>query len=232
MRPSVLTFALAIPLACLCGCGSSGSSTSGNGLASHTPAQIFTEAKAAAASASSAHVAGTLSSGGETITLNLDLAAGKGGQGQISENGLSFELIETGGYVYIKGSPAFYTHIAGPATAQLFQGKWLKAPATSGNFASLANLTNLHLLISMALAEHGTLAKGAAATVEGVPAIAIDDTSKGGTLYVARSGEPYPVRIAKQGSGGGQISFTRWNEHIFITAPSHAVDLTQLQSAG
>jgi hypothetical protein len=225
-----LAICIGILLALLSGCGSS--SSSGNGIASQTPTQILASAQAAAYAASSAHVSGSLSSGGAKITLDLDLLAGRGGRGQIAENGLSFELIETGGYVYIKGSPAFYTHIAGAATAQLFVGKWLKAPATSGNFASLASLTDLHSLIETTLAGHGTLGKGATTTVDGHEVVALTDTAKGGTLYVSTTGKPYPVRVIKQGSTGGQIVFGGWNEPVSLAAPANAVDLTQLQSAG
>jgi hypothetical protein len=220
--------------AVLSGCGgsSSSSSSSGNGIAGKTPTEILAQAKAAVAAAKSAHVSGALTSNGAKITLNLDLLAGKGGRGQLSENGLSFELIDVGGYVYIKGSPAFYSHIAGPAAAQLFQGKWLKAPATSGNFASLASLTNLHSLVDTALAGHGTLAKGSVTTVAGQQALGIVDTTKGGTLYVAARGQPYPIEVSKQGASGGQIVFGSWNEPVSLTVPPNAVDLTQLQSGG
>jgi hypothetical protein len=223
---------LAAVLAGLSGCGgsSSASSSSGNGIAARTPAEILAQAKTAVAGAKSAHVSGALTSDGAKITLDLDLLAGKGGRGQLSENGLSFELIDVGGYVYIKGSPAFYTHIAGQAAAQLFAGKWLKAPATSGNFASLASLTNLHSLVETALAGHGTLAKGATSTIAGQQAVGIEETAKGGTLYVAVRGRPYPIEIVKQGASGGQIVFGSWNESVSLAAPANAIDLSQLQS--
>jgi hypothetical protein len=226
-RSALLILWLGALLVLVAACGSS--SPAGNGIGAKTPAEILAGAKAAANAAYSAHVSGSLSSGGSTITLDLDLVAGKGGRGQLAENGLSFELIETGGYVYIKGSPAFYSHIAGPATAQLFTGKWLKAPATSGNFASLAALTNLHSLIATALQGHGTLAKGAAATVDGQQVIGVTDTTNGGTLYVATTGQPYPIEVAKQGGSGGEIRFGSWNEAVTIAAPAGAVDLSQLQ---
>ncbi len=106
------------------------------------------------------HVAGSIVSGSSPITLDLELVAGKGGRGQISENGLSFNLIQVDGTAYISGSPAFYSHFGGPAAAQLLEGKWLKAPASSGSFSTLGSLTNLNQLLSTLLAEPGTLAKG------------------------------------------------------------------------
>jgi hypothetical protein len=224
---------LAMAPIALSGCGgsssSSSSSSAGNGIDAKTPTEILARAKAAVAAARSAHVSGALSSGGDRITLDLDLLAGRGGRGELSENGLSFELIDVGGYVYIKGSPAFYTHIAGAAAAQLFAGKWLKAPATSGNFASLASLTNLHSLVETALAGHGTLAKGATTIVDGQQAVPIEERTKGGALYVAERGPSYPIEIAKQGTSGGQIIFSSWNEPVSLAAPANAVDLSQLQ---
>ena len=123
---------LAVALAALTGCGGS---SSGTGVASKSPAEIVAAARAAADGASAVHVSGSTVTGGTPLTFDLSLAAGKGGRGRIAENGLSFELIELEGTIYIKGSSAFYKHFAGAAAAQLLQGKWLKAPATNASFA-------------------------------------------------------------------------------------------------
>jgi hypothetical protein len=212
----------------IAGCGSSSSSSSG--LASKSAAQIVTAAQTAADSARTVHVTGSIVNAGAPIDLDMELVNGTGGRGRLSENGLSFELVELGGYVYIKGSQAFYSHVAGTAAAQLLDGKWLKAPANSGTFSSLTSLTNLRKLLDSTLTSHGTLTKGATSTVEGQQAIAIKDSTRGGTLYVATSGTPYPLQIAKSGSGGGKIAFNRWNAPVKLKAPRNAVDLSQLQS--
>jgi len=171
-------------------------------------------------------------SGGAPITLDLHLVAGKGGKGKISENGLSFELVQLNGTAYISGSSEFYKHFAGPAAAQLLQGKWLKASSTSGSLATLASLTDLQKLISAALAQHGTLTKGAKTTISGQPAIAITDTTQDGSLYVATTGQPFPIQISKSGAGGGKITFAEWNQPVTITAPANAVDINELQHSG
>jgi len=212
----------------LAGCGSS---SSGNGIAAKSPTDIVAAAKVAADAASSVHVSGSIVSGGSPITLDLNLLAGKGGRGRLTENGLGFELIETGGTVYIKGSAAFYRHIGGTAAAQLLQGKWLKAPTTSKEFASISSLTNLRALIDTTLANHGTLAKGGTTTINGQKVLGVTDTGKGGTLYVAETGKPYPAEITKSGAGGGTIAFDRWNESVSLAAPANAIDIAQLQSA-
>lgn len=218
---------LVLALGALAGCGSSSSS---NNIASKSATEILTESKAAADSASSVHVSGSIKSGAAPVTIDLNLAAGKGARGEISENGASFKLILVGGTAYISGSKAFYRSLGGAAAAQLLDGKWLKASATSGEFASFNSLANMRQLIDTTLAAHGVLTKGAKSTVNGQQAIAITDTNKTGTLYVATTGKPYPIAITKGGSESGKIAFSNWNQPVTITAPSNSVDLSELKA--
>jgi hypothetical protein len=218
----------ALAVAVISGCGSS--SSSDNGLASKTPAEIVATAKAAAAGAATAHVAGSIVDEGKPISLDMELVAGKGGKGRITLEGLSINLIQINGVVYINGSAAFYRHVAGTAAAQLLQGKWLKAPASSGNFSSLAQLTSLGKLIDGTLAAHGTLSSAGMSTIDGQKAVGVTDVAKSGTLYVATTGSPYPIEILKKGAGGGKIVFDRWNKPVTLTAPGNAINLNQLQS--
>jgi hypothetical protein len=235
LRPRLLLPACAALLVlvaiALGGCGSSGDSSS-NGIASETPTEILAAATAAADSASSVHVSGSIVSGGSPITLDLELVSGKGGRGQISEGGLSFNLIQVDDTAYISGSPAFYSHFGGPAAAQLLEGKWLKAPASSGSFSSLGSLTDLNQLLNTALSDHGALSKGPTTTIDGQPVLSVSDASHGGNLYVATTGKPYPIEISKAGKTGGTISFSDWNAPVTLTAPKDAIDLSQLESRG
>jgi hypothetical protein len=220
--------ASALAVALLGGCGSS--SSSGNGVASKSPTEIVAAAKTAAAGAATAHVSGSIVDEGKPISLDMELVAGKGGKGKISLEGLSIDLIQVDNAVYINGSTAFYRHVAGPAAAQLLQGKWLKAPASSGNFSSLASLTSLGKLIGTTLASHGTLSSAGTKTIAGQKAVGVSDVSKGGTLYVAATGDPYPLEIVKTGASGGKIVFDRWNKAVTLTAPANAININQLQS--
>jgi hypothetical protein len=214
------------------GCGSSSSDSSDNGVAAKSPTQILAATKAAAASASSVHVAGALVSGGVPLTLDLTVVAGKGGQGRISENGLSFEVIAVNGNAYISGSPSFYTHFAGASAAKLLEGKWLEGSTHTGNFASLSPLTDMNQLLTSALATRGgKLGKGAKTSIEGQPAIPITEATQG-TLYVATTGKPYPIEITKSGAGGGTVAFNKWNQPVKLEAPKNVVNLSELQSGG
>jgi hypothetical protein len=233
LRGLTVAAALSVLIALLSGCGSSSSSSSSNGVADKSPAGILAATKVAADAANTVHVSGSIVSDGAPITLDMNLLAGKGGRGQLSESGLAFELIQVGRTVYIKGSQAFYKKIGGTAAAQLLQGKWLKAPASNSDFASLSQLTDLRQLVDQTLSNHGSsLKKLGTSTVAGQMVVGITDNARGGTLYIAATGQPYPVQIVKSGSSGGKISFDRWNSSVTLAAPANAIDVTQLQHAG
>lgn len=232
-------FRCALPLVlaavALAGCGSSSSnssssssSSSGNGVAAKTPDQILSAAEQAAESAQSVRISGAVSSGGQPVALNLALVNGKGASGTISSGGVGADIIEVNKTVYLKGSDNFWRHVAGAGAAQLFHGKWLKAPA-NGNFAAFSQFTDLNGLFQKLFASgHGTLQKGATTTIDGQKVIALTDTAKQGTLYVATTGKPYPVQLKKTGSDGGHIDFTDYNQSFNLAPPKNAVDVSKL----
>jgi hypothetical protein len=209
--------------------GGCGGSSSGNGVASKSPEQILAASKSAADAASSAHVAGSIVTSAGPIGLDLSLSSA-GGRGQLSLAGLGFELIQTGATVYIKGSANLYRHIAGAEAAKLLQGRWLKAPSSAPEFASIASLTNLHGLVDATLADHGALTKLGTTNVDRQAVVGLRDAAVGETIYVATAGRPYPVQVARSGSGGGTVRFDSWNLPVPIAAPANAIDLAQLRA--
>jgi len=225
---SVLGFLLAAAL--LAGCGSSSASSSGNGVAAKSPDQMVAAAKAAATRAATVHISGSIINENKPISLDMELVAGKGAKGHIALEGLGIDVVAVEHAFYLNGSAAFYRHIAGTAAAQLLQGKWLKAPANGGNFASLAQLTDLGKLIDSTLSSHGTLSRAGTTTINGQSAVGVTDTSKGGTLYVAATGTPYPLEITKGGKSAGRIVFDKWNQPVTLTPPPNPININQLQS--
>jgi hypothetical protein len=216
---------LALLLPALTGCGSSG-----NGIESKSAEEIVSEARKAADEASSVHVSGSVNSAGAPVTLDLNLASGKGATGQVSQNGSTFKIVIDGGAAYISGSDAFYRKLGGSAAAQLLAGKWLKISTSTPEFASFGSLTNMRKLLDTVLVGHGTLQKGSTTTIGGQQAIAVNDTTRGGTLYVATTGKPYPLQITKSGSEAGKITFQNWDEPVTIVPPSSSVNLSELKS--
>ncbi len=213
-------------LSSLAGCGGSSRAT---GLAGKSPAQILAAAQLASEAATSVHVAGSIQGATLAESFDIELLSGKGARGTVSLGDASFDLIDTAGSVYVRGSAAFYRRIGGATAARLLRGKWLKAPASGPQFRPLVHLTDLRSLISSTLAGHAGLARGASTTVEGVPVVAVTDAAKGETVYVASAGNPYPIEISKSGARGGKIVFDRWNSPVALSAPAHAIDISALQ---
>jgi hypothetical protein len=224
----VTALALVLTAALLAGCGSSNKAAKGNDEASKPPVRVLADAKAAATSASSVHVTGSIASGETPITLDLVMARGKGAKGSMSTNGAEFDLVRIGDTAYIRGSDEFLKQNAGATVAQLLHGKWLKASITSGRFRSLAPLTSVGLLFAKISSSHGKLAKDGKTTYKGEQVVAIRDTSDNSKLYVAATGKPYPVAIVggKKGQSGA-IAFGDWNESVSLTAPKNAIDISQ-----
>jgi hypothetical protein len=224
-------------------CGSSsggGSKTSGgsgggsdNGVSSKSADDILTTAINAAKQAKSVHVSGAVNDGGEKIGIDLSIASGKGAAGTISEGDASFKLIEAGDAFYIQPNKAFLLKFAHSAAAeQLFKGKWLKGSPTNSSFQSFGELTSIDTLMGSLTKDHGTLSKGSSSTVGGQKAIALN-SSKGGTMYVATTGQPYPLQVSKtSGSQTGKVTFSQYNQAFQIKAPGNSIDLDKLQSGG
>ena len=203
---------------------------SGGGVASETPDAILGSVKTAVDQLRSVHVAGALKSGSTRFTLDLDLTAGKGGEGSMSENNLGFKIVLLGRTVYLDADSAFWSHFGGKAAAELFAGRWLSMPA-SGQFASLASFLNVHTLFSMMFdnSNDSKVVKGGTSTVDGQAVIALEDPTGHGTLYVASKGAPYPIEIVDTGADSGQLAFSRFDQPVSLKAPAGAINLTQLK---
>jgi hypothetical protein len=214
----------------LAGCGGSSGGTSSNGLASKSPDQILAAAKAASEGAATVHIDGSVITEGKPISLNMELVAGKGAKGRITVEGNSIDVVELENAFYIRGSAAFYARVGGPAAAKLLEGRWLKAPTSKGEFAAFAQLTNLSKLLASTLSSHGALKSAGTTTIDGRGAVGVTDTEHGGTLYVAETGTPYPLRISKGAGSAGEITFDRWNQPVTLTAPPDPININQLQS--
>jgi hypothetical protein len=221
-RSALLVVGFAALLLSACGGGSKS-----NGEAKKNPEQVVADAQKAAIAADTVHVSGSIVDVGQRLTLDLELAQGKGGKGTMSEQGRTFEIVRLGDKAYLRGSDAFLRQFAGSAVARLLHGRWLEGSATSGRLGALAPLTDIERLFKATLGSHGTLKNDGQTTYRGQDVVAIRDTTQGGTLYVAAEGTPYPVAI--EGSRNqGAIRFDRWNSDVSITAPKSALDLSKL----
>jgi hypothetical protein len=229
------------------GCGGSsggggGSSSQASGEASKSAEAVVADASKAAQDASSFHMAGTIHSssagafGSNAVALDLSIVRGKGATGSLTVGGAKVDLIVAGNSGYMRASSAFWKHFAkqqgGGAAASfaatLFGNKWLKFPANNQQFQALTSPTKANAIFKSLTSSHGKLENQGEKTYKGQSVVAITDTTKGGTLYVAATGTPYPVALTKTGGkNGGAITFGDWNQPVTLTAPKGALDLSQ-----
>jgi hypothetical protein len=160
----------------------------------------------------------------------MELVADKGGQGRLTQGDLEIELVGLNKAIYVSGNAAFYDRFAGPGAAKRLGGSWLKQASAAGPLRPLASFTELPELIDMALAGHGALSRGRTTRIDGRSAVAVTDLDRGGTLYVAATGIPYPLEITEGRAGAGSLVFDRWNQPASISPPASVIDVDQLQS--
>jgi hypothetical protein len=201
-----------------------------NGVAAMTADEILTKAKEALTKAGSFHMAGSATTDGETMSLDFKVA-GKDFVGTMSMGkDAEVEVLAVGGKQYMKPSEGFWAMIAGPEQAKKMVaatgGKWVLVPAKdqiSGLFAA-ADVNEL-------LKPGGTLSKGEATKVGEQPVITLKDSSDTESLvFVATTGEAYPVRIGPSATGEG-VTFSEFGakfDGIVAPAANQVIDQATL----
>jgi hypothetical protein len=212
----------------LAACGG-GSKPKDNGVSAMTPKQILTTVQEAVKNAKSVHIAGGRSSGGSSFVLNLTLEQGTGATGSITYNGATIQIVKDGDKLYFKAGQVALKQFAGTAVASLVAGRWFVVPTTMVGFDSFVPLTDISKVTDLVLgAAPGTLTVGKETTINGQSAVAVTDTTGGGTLFVATTGPAYPLQLRPKTGSVGLVNFTNWDQPVTITPPSNAIDLEKL----
>jgi hypothetical protein len=220
----------------LIGCGGSDDESAGppsNGVAQLEPDQILDKTKAAAKTASSVHLKGTVhdsdaaTSGATAVDLRYDRDAGTAGT--VTENGQSFQLVVVGQDVFVKAAGDTWTKLTGDDRAgELIGDRWVQIPPQAPGFDAVITLTDFNRFIDKALTPDGALTKTEIKTVRGQNAVGVAESANNETLYVATEGEPYPVQVQSD-TRQGALDFLEWNAPVDVQAPppDQVVDLTK-----
>jgi hypothetical protein len=230
---TLLVVALAFALA---GCGGSSSTSStqrnDNGEAAKSANQVLADAVAATKSASFVHVTGNATCGGKPDTMDSQISKGEGLQGTLTIEGQPVGLMVIGKDAYVKAYAAFWEQFGGSkgaAAAQTLNEKWVKFPLNNAQFQAFVSCMSPKAIFDKFKADAGSgLKNNGVTTYNGQSAIELDGGAENGTLYVAASGNPYPVALVKKGSGGATISFGGWNNPVTLVVPAPVVDISQL----
>lgn len=231
MRPRLVLVPITMAAALLVGCTSPGpapmpttTTPSDNGVAALAPEEILTRAQSALATATSYRMKGEISNEGQTTKIDLQ-NGGTNVKGSIDLNGQALELLRIDQDLYMKAADAFWKQFI-PADQQgvltLLSGKYVKVDATNESFSAFTEAFDA----SEILKAEGSVTKSTPTTIHGTPAIGLVSSDRDATLYIAMTGEPYPLRIEGKPSQGS-VDFTDFGKSIEFTPPaaSEVVDL-------
>lgn len=245
-RPTLLTSALVTGLA-LVGCGGDDGDSADDvaapaestapetNWAEHLSAdEILEEAKDAAAAADSVRISGEVVEDGSTIVIDMQYS-GDGSTGTISADGATVELLRVGtNQYYMKADADTWEQLTGEAASgDIFADRYVRMPGDDESLGDLTSFFDFESFVEEALNPDGAIEQGETAEVNGVQAIGLvdRDSQDGGTLWVALTGEPYPLRIeSPEGSGEGAVDFLDWGEPVDIKAPAkdEVIDLSEV----
>jgi hypothetical protein len=163
-------------------------------------------------------------SGSQQVSFTLTMVQKAGCRGTIALSKVeSFQLVETGGYVWLKPTSAFYAtlHLSQAALA-LVADKYIKVPANNAQVADLAKICSFSGLFGQLPTPTGTSYVATPTTYNGKSAYKITQTGQAGYAYITNSSTPMLVKLAEPTASGGVIGFTEYSAPPAIVAPSDA----------
>jgi hypothetical protein len=175
---------------------------------------------------------GTAGSGGQPVTFDLTLVRNVGCQGTIALSKTeAFKLVETGGYVWILPSTAFYASLhLDKAALALIADKYIRVKSTDKQLGDLGKECTFSGLLGSLSKPAGKDYAAVPVTFNGAPAYEVTQSGQQGTAFVANTATPLLLKITDPQANGGTITFTSYNATKTITAPADAesIDGSQL----
>jgi hypothetical protein len=195
----------------LTGCGSES-----NGVADLDADAILEQVATTVDAASSVHVTGEIPGQGAAVTIDLMLTQAGDAIGSVTTDGLTLNLVAVDGTAWYTADEAFWDSRVGPDLASQLGGKYVeiaKGDTTFDAFLDWGTFWDQGVLLPA-----GKVAKGSETTFVGEPAIELVDSTDGGVLYIATTGETLPLGV--DGGKGATVEFTDWNADVTVSAPA------------
>jgi hypothetical protein len=205
-------------------------------------AQLLAKARTAADGAAAVQIDGSLTQSGKKLGLKIVAVAGKGLAGDVTIDGAQIRVRRVGVITYAQLSAKFLASQGpmGASLGQLLGNKWLKADDSIAAAAGLGNLNSFSSASSamdISIPKNGKFTRVPGKDVGGVPTTGVEFASsssakQAGTLYIAATGEPYPMLL--ESPTLGTITLSNWGKTVPIMAPKakEVVDLGDLGLAG
>jgi hypothetical protein len=201
---------------------------SGNGMVGLPAEEVLAKATDAARRSTSVRIKGQVVQRGKTAGLDLRLKGAEGGVGTVTFESREFHLVRVGRDLYVTGGPGAFAALG--RAGRLVEGKPVRVSASDPRFTEVVGFTDLHRIFALLLKPAPGLSKGEQMDVNGRHALALRNAAgRGGTLWVATSGTPYPLRLDAPPSAGvgvsGVLDFLEYGAPVALTPPAGAVDL-------
>ena len=175
---------------------------------------------------------GTAGSGSQPVAFDLTLVKSVGCEGTIAlSKAQTFRLVETGGYVWILPSSAYYASLhLDKAALALIANKYIRVKSTDKQLGDLGKQCTFTGLLGSLSKPTGKAYAAVPVTYNGGPAYEITQSGQQGTAFVANTATPLLLKITDPQKDGGTITFTSYNATKTITAPTAAesIDGSQL----
>ncbi|WP_424708447.1 hypothetical protein [Kitasatospora acidiphila] len=204
--------------------------------------QIFDASGKAMSGLSSMHVAGTVTSDGQKVTLDLSADKDKNCTGTVTDSGTgSMDILHNSAGTWVRPDAAAWQGIAaqqgtaksGAAIAEIFKGRWLTGGDSDPDFQQTVGMCDLISGLSDNFSKGSNPILGGHSTVNGIPTVGllISDDSGPSTLYIATQGQPYLLRVQNNGSDPGTMDLDGFNKPLNVQAPpaDQVIDFSKFQ---
>ena len=187
---------------------------------------LFAQARAAALAAPSAHLTGSIISGG--VSASLDIVGTLDGSNQVLTLAIAGRGTMTArsvaGAVYVKGDTTFWDKAYGPGKGAAIGARWVRLTAADAQDLAVTSIQSL-LTSMFATDALGALDSAATTvsvgTVDGATVFRLVGSGAGRTeLDVTADGQARLVRSVTTGGSPGELRFSDWGRAPRVAAPS------------
>lgn len=194
--------------------------------------------RSAARSQHSLHYVSVSSAPGHEIRIVADVGMKEGIQRiTLTDHGQTgpAAVIVSGRKVYIRGNVFTLQVYFGfkALRAKLYAGKWISVPRSHPGYTTLSADVTLPSFLSHLFPRPTKLSLVLAGNLIGVRGTAHAQSGVDGTatVFAPAHGKPLPVKETAKASmhrGTGVVTMSHWNERVHVSAPAHAIRISDL----